>query len=166
MKRFFIFLSCVLFFSSMHGQIFLEQPLTNSQKDKLSIDGRSYPVGVNGEDARRLIVSRNISKRLQVQLEEFYEKFGTRERISTSFLLKWQVKKRLHLFAGTQGVYDINQLSGEQELMQVNLSAGLGYEVNSDLLLELGFQGKVNKSGGDLSGKVINPNVFSLRASF
>lgn len=135
---------------------------------RFTIDGIGYPVGVNGEVYKNLRMEYRVSERLQIQLQHFYDKFGTHEQTGSSLLLKWYVKRKLYLFAGPESQYDINQFTGEHELMQTNLNIGIGYEVNPSLLLELGYHSRTNSNKATIGnfGRPVNPNSFSLRASF
>lgn len=154
---------------STKGQDLIEKPPISNDlnaKTGLTIEGMSYPVGVNGEVFKSLYVNYQISDRLHVQLQHFYEKFGIHERTNSSFLLKYQVNKKLYLFAGPETEYDIDQITGELELMRVNLNIGVGYEVNPNLLLELGYHPQISAPQIGVNNTPAKQNAFSLRARF
>ena len=73
----------------------------------------------------------------------------------------------MYLFAGTQVQYDINQNSGSSELLRVNLNFGVGYEVNPNFLLELGYHPLIGKPKTNLNASPQSKqNSFSFRAKF
>ncbi|UII79512.1 hypothetical protein [Flagellimonas sp. CMM7] len=169
MRHLFVFLFVSLYSLLAIGQQGVEVPDTNANVlPRFTIDGIGYPVGVNDEIYKRLTMEYRISEKLQIQLQHFYDKFGTHEQTGSSLLLKWYVKKKLYLIAGGEAQYDINQFTGQHELMQTNLNIGMGYEVNPNLLLELGFRSRTNSKKATIGnfGRPVNPNAFSLRASF
>jgi hypothetical protein len=169
MKRLVVFLYACLFSIAAFSQKGIESPDNNANiLPRFTIDGIGYPAGVNGEVYKNLRMEYRISERLQIQLQHFYDKFGTHEQTGSSLLLKWYVKKKLYLYAGPEAQYDINQVTGKHELMQTNLNIGVGYEVNPSLLLELGYHSRTNSAKAAVGSfaRPVNPNSFSLRASF
>ncbi|MCM4169208.1 hypothetical protein KCTC52924_00730 [Arenibacter antarcticus] len=167
MKEYLVYLFFVMFSLSGVSQEFIEKSgieLKSSQR--LSFSGLSYPEGVNGEVFKNLKIDYKISERLMVQLQHFYEKFGSHEETNSSFLAKWKVKKNLHFYVGPESKFQIKQVTGEHELMRVNLNVGLGYEVNPSLLLELGYPIHTNKAALETFGNRAKPAKFSLRAKF
>ncbi len=167
MKSFLIFSFSFLFSMNIWSQEseFL-LPRSLDVTPRLSVDGMQYPVGVNGEVFKSLYLDYRVSEKYHIGLEYFYYKFGTHEGSDVSLLFKWYVKKNLYLYAGPELQYDINQITGEHELMRVNLNLGVGYEVNPNLLLELGYHPQISKSKVDVFGTTAKQNTFSLRASF
>ncbi len=167
MREFLACLFFALFSLSAYSQKYIEKWDNDLKTDpRLSFSGIRYPLGVNGEVSKNLKIDYQISERLDVQSQHFYEKFGTHERASSSFLVKWYIKKNLYFFAGPESEFDINQETGKYELMRVNLSVGLGYEVSPKLLIELGYHAQTNKPTIETLGNPAKPNTFSLRASF
>ncbi|MEL7269848.1 MAG: hypothetical protein AAGL34_09750 [Bacteroidota bacterium] len=63
---------------------------------------------------------------------------GTAEQIHTATVVRYHVTKKVNLFAGTESQYGTNLITGEQELLRVNLNFGVGYEVDEDFMLEMG----------------------------
>lgn len=167
MREFLAFLFFALFSLSAIGQEYREK-LNPDLKDnpRLSLSGLSYPVGMNGEVFKSFKIDYQASERLQVQLQHFYEKYGTHESTRTSFIFKYYIKKNFYFFAGPEFEYGTNQVTGEYAPMRVNLNIGLGYEVNPNLLLELGYHTQINNTKTETFRNPAKPNTFSLRASF
>jgi len=160
------FLIILFWVSNIIAQEFVEIPPIDTEP-KLSLYAHSYPIGVNDEVFKNFRLDYMVSDKLGVQLQHFYSKFGTQEGTNTSFLFKWYLKKRLYLFAGPETEYGTNQATGELELLRVNLNFGVGYEVNPNMLLELGIHPGISPSATDAFGrKQGKQNSFSLRASF
>lgn len=169
MRHLFVFLFVSLYSVFAIAQQGVEVPDANTNiLPRFTIDGIGYPVGVNGEIYKRLKIEYRISEKLQIQLQHFYDKFGTHEQTGSSLLLKWYATNKLFLFAGGEPQYDINQFTGQHELMQTNLNIGMGYEVNPSLLLEFGFRSRTSSKKATIGnfGRPVNSNAFSLRASF
>ncbi|MEO0507233.1 MAG: hypothetical protein AAF090_13850 [Bacteroidota bacterium] len=97
-----------------------------------------YPMGANGETFFNGGMDFRISERLRAGLQNFYAKFGTVEQIHTATVVRYHVTNKVNLFAGTESQYGTNLLTGEQELLRVNLNFGMGYEVDEDFMLEMG----------------------------
>lgn len=169
MKQLLFLFVCIFFAVSAIGQKYNESP-----PPKDSILGApilqyriDYPIGVNGETFFNGRMEYKISEKLTSQLESFYAKFGTHEEIGSSFSFKWYVQKKMYLFAGTQVQYDLNQNSGSSELLRVNLNFGVGYEVNPNFLLELGYHPLIGKPKTNLNASPQSKqNSFSFRAKF
>ena len=127
----------------------------------------NYPLGANGETFFNGGIDYRISKRLSARIQNFYAKFGTNEQISSALLFTWQVREKLYLYAGAENQYGTNQSSGQQELLRVNLNLGVGYEVDEDFLIEMGYHPEVGSPKEDLLGRPIpRQNTLSLRARF
>ena len=92
-------------------------------------------MGVNVETFFNGALDFQISDRLSAGLQNFYAKFGTREQITTWTVVRYRLTNKVNLFAGTESQYGTNLITGELELLQVNLNVGLGYEVADDLML-------------------------------
>lgn len=153
--------------------IFGQDPVEKSPTNKdfvtdtgLTFYGMSYPEGVNGEISKNLSINYQASDRLHLQLQHFYEKFGTQERVNTSFLFKYYLNRKLYLFAGPENEYGFDNVTGEPELIRMNLNIGVGYQVNPDLLLELGYHRQLNAPPSEIYLTPARQNTFSLRASF
>lgn len=165
-----LFLCFYIFFAPISiGQEHQEAPpLTNTNLNaRLSQYRIDYPIGVNGETFFNGAAEYQISRKLSAQLESFYAKFGTHEQINSNISFKWYVQETLYLFAGTETQYDRNQVTGELELLRVNLNLGVGYEVNPDVLLELGYHPQISNPKTDSFGRPLSKqNSFSLRTRF
>ncbi|MEM8507001.1 MAG: hypothetical protein AAF717_04190 [Bacteroidota bacterium] len=164
-----LFTFFLLFAFVVQGQNGMEMPATIIPNDyPISYQYRvDYPIGVNGETFFIGGLEHRISKRIGIRIENFYARFGTNEQISTALLFKWYMQKKLYLLAGTQCQYGTNQFTGEQELLRVNLNLRVGYEVDEDFLLEMGYHPEIGSPREDLMGRPIpRQNTFSLRASF
>ena len=169
MKYRVLFLFYLSFSLSALGQSGLEEPIliNNTQNPRLSQFQTSYPIGVNGETFFNGGIDYRIARRLVARVQNFHAKFGTNEQINSSLLFKWYLKEKLYLFAGTENEYGRNQLSGEHELLRVNLNLGVGYEVDEDFLIEMGYHPEVGSPKEDLLGRPIpKQNTLSLRARF
>jgi len=81
-------------------------------------------------------------------------------------MFKWHIKKKLYLFAGLENVYETSSFTNAQYIIQSNVNFGVGYEVDRDFLLELGYHQQINQTDQENFGKQRNKNSFSLRASF
>ncbi len=165
----FLGLFLVLLAINVSAQEFIEkQPtLENSFNPRLAQYRIDYPMGINGETFFNGAADYKISKKLHIQLENFYAKFGTHEQVRSSVLFKWYVKEKLYLFAGAETEYDIDQITGEPELLRVNLNLGVGYEVKPNFLLELGYHPEISSPKFDAFGRPLRKqNSFSFRARF
>ncbi|MBM1104711.1 hypothetical protein JQC67_01050 [Aurantibacter crassamenti] len=166
MKTTIVYLLFMLFSLNVIGQENIEeQNNVLIPQQKLSSSGINYPQGVNGEVFKSFKVNYQFSEKMQLQLQHFYEKYGTHEQTISSFMLKWYIKNNLYLFSGPEATFDINQETGEFESMGGNLFGGVGYEVNPNLLLELGYRARTFNNTKESFGN-ISPNSFILRASF
>ncbi|MEM9076361.1 MAG: hypothetical protein AAGC43_04940 [Bacteroidota bacterium] len=151
------------------GQNRLEQPtaIDDSKNLGLSQFQIDYPIGVNGETFINGGIDYRISKSLGLRIQNFYSQFGTKEQINSSLLFKWYFKEKIYLFAGAENEYGTDQFSGERELLRVNLNLGVGYEVDEDVLLEMGYHPEVGSPKQDLLGRPIpRKSTLSLRARF
>ena len=154
---------------SITAQELIEKPPVNTDFEMetgMSVYGARYPVGVNGEVSKNLYVNYQISRRLHLQLQHFYDKFGTHERTNSSFLIKYHLNRKLYLFAGPEVEYDINQVTGEGELIQTNLNIGMGYKINPNLLLELGYHRNMSDQQEEFYSVRNVQSAFSFRARF
>ena len=168
MRQLLTFFFTSLLAINVSGQEFSEAPqvMDEDSNQRLS-QHRYYSTGVNGEEFLNGGVNYQISKKLRIQLEVFYAKFGTHEQFTPSLVLKRGFNEKGYFFAGTESEYDINQVTGKFELVRVNLNVGLGYEVKPDLLLELGYHPEISSPKVDPFGRPLRKqNSFSLRAQF
>lgn len=163
---FFLILFGLLMPKSL-AQSLLESPPVMANKPRLSLYAHSYPMGLNDENFKNFRLDYGLTDKLGLQLQYFYSKYGTYEGVNTSLLFKWYVKKNLYLFAGPEVEFGTNQATGQFEPLRVNLNFGVGYEVNPDMLLELGIHPEIGPPATDAYGRSLGrQNSFSLRASF
>ena len=154
---------------SVKGQNLTEKPPLSSDFETntgLTFYGMSYPMGVNGEVSKNLLINYQTSDRLHLQLQHFYEKFGTLERAKSAILFKYHVNRKLYVFAGPENEYGFDNITGEPELIRVNLNIGVGYKVNPNLLLEMGYHRQLNAQPSEVYITPTKQNTFSLRARF
>ena len=81
------------------------------------------------------------------------------EQINTLTVVRYHVTDKVIVFVGTESQYGTNLITGEQELLRVNLNVGVGYEVDEDFMLEMGCHPhistpKKNLQGHSLSNKI------------
>ncbi|MRI01795.1 hypothetical protein GH721_14735 [Kriegella sp. EG-1] len=131
----------------------------------LTFSGLSFPAGVNGELFKNFKINYQFTEQNQFQLQHFYEKFGTFESTNTALLFKHHIAKNIYLFAGPEAVLGINQVNGSFESKQVNIFGGIGFEANTNLLLELGYKARTYNSTNTNFGNPA-PTSVMLRASF
>ena len=143
-------------------------PDADSNPSKLSLYSISYPEGLHGQLYKNFRLNYVVSDSFEAQLQAFYDSFGTRSNAKSSAILKVRVTKKSYLFAGPEAEYGTNPVSGESELLRVNLNLGVGYEVNPDFLLELGYHPELGnpRNNDNTSQSQGKQNTFSLRASF
>lgn len=168
MRDLLIFFFCGLSSMLTAGQEYSEEPVNDSNAGSRNFQFRiESPVGVNGEAFHNGAAEFRILSSLGARLENFYARFGTHEQFHTAFLFKWYVSDKLNFYGGRETEYGTNELTGERELLRVNLNLGVGYEVQPDFLLELGYHPEVVKPDEDLLGnQPKKQNSFSLRARF
>ncbi len=167
MKELLAILFSSLFFLSGISQEYNENVDKGPKTEpRLKSSGISYPVSVNGDVYKNFKIDYQISDRMMVQVQHFYEKFGTHEGTISSFQAKSYFKNNLYFLAGPESEFDTNQATGKFELQQVNLNVGIGHDVNTNLLLELNYRVRINNSKLESIGNPGIGNVFSLRASF
>ncbi|MEO9892089.1 hypothetical protein [Aurantibacter sp.] len=166
MRAILFFVLTFLFSANMGAQKTIEKPNNlRTQSDLLTFKGLSFPEGVNGEIFKNLQINFQIVKKNQVEIQHFYNKFGTHEFTNSSFLLKRHINENLYLFAGPEAVFGINQENGLFESKQINMFGGVGYEANPNLLLELGYRARTYNGTNTTFGNPVH-NSFMLRASF
>lgn len=124
-------------------------------------------MGTNGETFFNGALDFRISERLRAGLQNFYAKFGTMEQINTATIVRYHVTDKVNVFAGTESQYGTNLITGEHELLRVNLNVGVGYEVDEDVILEMGYHPQISAPKKDLQGRSLpKQNTLSLRARF
>lgn len=161
------FLVAFICFVEIHGQGLFETPSKKSLPPKLTLYGLVYPIGVNGESFKTLLADYRVTDKFGIQLQHFYSRYGMFEGFRTSYLLKWYVRERLYLFAGPETDHETNPITGDLELLRVNLNIGLGYEVSPTALLQLGIHPEMGPPVWDNFGrKLPRQNTISLRANF
>lgn len=169
MRHFYLLSLLIAFPIFINGQEPIEkiQDSADINADtKLTFYGMGYPMGVNDEVAKSLYINYQVADKLHIQLQHFYEKFGTIERAKTSFLFRYDINKKLHLFAGPENEYGFDNVTGKPEIIRINLNIGVGYEVNPNLLLELGYHRQLNAAPSKVYLTPARQNTFSLRARF
>ncbi|MEM8764219.1 MAG: hypothetical protein AAGD88_10435 [Bacteroidota bacterium] len=165
----FVLFCCLLFAVACIAQV----PIRSSSKEtppplsSLSQYRIDYPMGTNGETFFNGALDFRISERLRAGLQNFYAKFGTMEQINTATIVRYHVTDKVNVFAGTESQYGTNLITGEHELLRVNLNVGVGYEVDEDVILEMGYHPQISAPKKDLQGRSLpKQNTLSLRARF
>ena len=169
MRYALVLLFIIVFPLTSTAQEFIEKPPVNTDFETntgFSVYGVRYPIGVNGEVSKNFYVNYQLARRLHLQLQHFYDKFGTHERTNSSFLFKYHMNRKLYLFAGPKIEYDINQVTGEAEILRTNLNVGMGYKVNPNVLIELGYHRNMSAPQKEYYSIRNVQNAFSLRARF
>ncbi|MEL6305376.1 MAG: hypothetical protein AAGL29_06425 [Bacteroidota bacterium] len=67
-----------------------------------------------------------VSERLSAGLQNFYAKFGTMEQVNTAVVARYHLTEKVNVFLGTENQYGTNLITGEQELLRVNLNVDMG----------------------------------------
>lgn len=168
MRDFLILFFCGLCSLLTVSQEYVEDPVNDlNAANRFSQFRIEHPLGVNGEAFYNGAAEYQLFGSLGARLENFYSRFGTHEQFNTSVLFKWYVSDKLNFYGGPETEYGTNELTGETELLRVNLNLGVGYEVQPDFLLELGYHPEIGKPNEDLWGRQPKKqNSFSLRARF
>ncbi|WP_340065841.1 hypothetical protein [Ascidiimonas aurantiaca] len=80
--------------------------------------------------------------------------------------MKYFISEKLYLINGTEIQFDVNDKTGtpQRELMRVSFS--MGYRVDSDLLIELGYKPRIGSPNLSVSESIlsIRESTFFLKA--
>lgn len=167
MKKIYLILSLILITTSGISQDLLENESSGlTTKKRFSLSAISFPKGMNGEEYRQFGLSYPISQKLTAQVGGIYDKNISSELINSSFMFKWYVKEKLYLFAGLENVYETNIFTDGQYIIRTNFNFGVGYDVNPNFLLELGYHQQINQPNEQYFENEKKEKGFSLRAKF
>ncbi|NAS12060.1 hypothetical protein [Poritiphilus flavus] len=166
MRLIHVLVACFLFsFTGLAQQPTETPPQDINSIGAYSFSGLKYPLGVNGERREYYQIQYELSDNLRVQLDAFYNKFGTRNRLRTALLTKVNLSKKWYVFAGPEIEYDMNrELGGDG--VRLGLDLGMGYEVNEQLFLEAGFNQNLNGSRVGPYGTMGDSDFFTVRSRF
>jgi hypothetical protein len=126
------------------------------------ISGLRYPAGVNNERHNSLEIINKIAEELHIQLEAFYDKFGTEQRIRAALLAKGYITERLYFIGGPEIEYDMNVESQGTARYRTSINLGVGYDVNNNLLLEARPNNQINNSTVGYYGSQGDYDVFMI----
>lgn len=167
MKKIYIIFSLALITTSGISQNLLENASNELTTEKrFSLSAISFPKGLNGEEYRQFGLSYPISQKLTAQIGGIYDKTISSELINSSFMLKWYIKEKLYLFAGLENEYETNIFTDGQYIIRTNFNFGVGYDVNTNFLLELGYHQQISQYNEKYFENKGNEKGLSFRAKF
>ncbi|WP_281540710.1 hypothetical protein [Maribacter aestuarii] len=161
---------CLAFVQILSGQLTEERPNDNgvSQK-KLMIEGRSYPIFLNGEEHSAFIIRYNISERLKLDLNGFYDTYLMTNRIRTNLTGKWYMNKNLYIFSGLEIEMETNKNPESKPMTpRVGFISGMGYDINDNFSIEAKGNFQLNNSPMGAYGEyfIPMPQVYTLGGKF
>ena len=158
--------ACLVFLQILSGQLTEEPPKDyGDSKNKLMIDGRSYPIFLNGEEHSSFLVRYNVLERLKLDLNGFYDTYLMTNRIRTNFLGKWYVQKNLYIFSGLEVEMEANKYSELKPMPpRVGFISGMGYDVNDNFTIEAKGNFQLNNSPMGAYGEyfIPMPQVYTI----
>ena len=127
----------------------------------LTFDGRFYPEFLLDEKFFNSQISYPISDDLMLELQVFYSRFGTKERIRLPFYLRAKIAKNLYFLAGPEIEYD---LSGEVQSSKprMSINSGVEYKREDGFYINALFNYQINDSNVGPQGNIGKSNMISV----
>lgn len=171
MKQLLFFSLIIVFCTSVLAQKkSVENPVVsdlnaNNQTIQYRMDA---PLGVNAEQAVHGFVDLPLTKNGAFRMERSYTKFGNQEQLNAGFAIKYFIGKKSYLIGGGEIQYDINPNTGAPQRELTRLGVGVGFLLDPNIMLELGYKPVIGKANSDVLENVISnrKSTFFLRARF
>lgn len=145
------------------------QPVSNSNNfdpnvepvPMLTLDGHYYPEFLLGEKFYNYQVNYRISEKLMIDLQSFYSRFGTKERLRIPMLFKARISKNLYFLTGPELEYDLSgEVPGKEPRISIN--SGIEYRREDGLYINAIYNYQLNESNVGPQGGVGKSNIISV----
>ncbi|WP_350284388.1 hypothetical protein [uncultured Croceitalea sp.] len=171
MKLFLFFSLIILCCTKLQAQKkSVEKPVisdlnSNNQIIQYRMDA---PLGVNAEQSVYGLVDFPMTKKGAFRMERSYTKFGNQEQLNAGLAIKYFMGKKYYLIGGGEIQYDINSNTGTPQRELMRLGVGVGYTLDPNIILELGYKPVIGKANSEVLENVISnrKSTFFLRARF
>lgn len=139
---------------------------TADAEPRVVVEDFSYPLFLNDEQHTSFKINFPISNTMQIELQEFYDTYLLTNRFRSSIALKQYLTEKLYLFAGAE--IEIEYTKGPQVKSdrppRVGIIGGIGYDVNSNFVIEAKSNIGINKTPIGAFGEpfIVTPQVYTL----
>ncbi len=132
---------------------------------EFTVEGSYYPEFLLNEKFYNYQMGYRISDKLMIDIQSFYSRFGTKERIRVPMLLKARLNKNLYLLAGPEVEYD---LTGEAQARtpRLSMNSGIEYRSEDSFYINAIYNHQLNDSNVGPQGNLGVSNMFSLNSGF
>lgn len=161
--------ACYGFFFFFMGLVTLwgQNPLGLIKNDNMTLEGFSYPLSF-GEEHSSFLINYDMSNKLDIQSENFYDTYVLSNRYRTVLLGKFYPTERLYLFSGLELEREAEKYIFERLSPRVGFITGAGYEFQENIFIEARSNLQLNNSKMGSFGEpfIPTPRVHTLGGKF
>lgn len=127
----------------------------------LTLDGNYYPEFLLGEKFYNYQMDFRLSDKMMIDIQSFYSRFGTKERLRIPMLFKARISQNLFFLAGPELEYDLSgEVPGREPRISVN--SGIEYQREDGLYINAIYNYQLNDSNVGPRGGIGKSNVLSV----
>ena len=127
----------------------------------LTFDGSYFPEFLLDEKFYNYQVKYRISDKLMIDIQSFYTRFGTKERLRLPIFVKARISENLYLLAGPEMEYDLSgEVPGRKPRISVN--SGIEYQREDSFYINALFNYQLNDSNVGPQGNIGGTNMISV----
>ena len=158
---FYLFVFYSASFFAQAGSNLNNQANTIESIPQLYVDGVFYPEFLLGEKFHNAQMGYRISDNLMVEIQTFYSRFGTKERLRIPMFFKAEIIKDIYLLAGPEVEFDLMREVNTRN-PRLSINSGIQYQKEDSFYINALLNYQINDSNVGPQGNIGKSNLISL----